>query len=265
MSLTGVSLFAGVGGIDLAMENAGIDVKAAVEIDVAARGVLADRFPNTTLFNDVTEVTGDQLRAAGFVPERGILTAGFPCQDLSVAGRRKGMGEGTRSGLYWRGSCVGGCIPVHGGVMGAVLGSLGDLGYGFAYRVLDAQFTGVPQRRRRVFIVGHLGDDRRPVEVLLEPKGSSGNPPQSRRPGQGVAATLTAGIGSPGGAPAGRRQEDDVNLVVAPTLTARYGKGTDSDATDAIVVSTLQGGSSRTPDRRRVSSGGTPHRAEEKW
>jgi site-specific DNA-cytosine methylase len=98
--LTAVSLFAGVGGIDLALERAGVEVKAAVEIDEHARGVLADQFPKTTLFNDVTEVTGDDLRRAGFVPERGILTAGWPCQGNSVAGARGGMAD-PRSGL-WR-------------------------------------------------------------------------------------------------------------------------------------------------------------------
>ncbi|HKY57618.1 MAG TPA: DNA (cytosine-5-)-methyltransferase [Aeromicrobium sp.] len=295
--MTAVSLFAGVGGFDLALERNGIDINAAVEIDDAARGVLADRFPNTTLFTDVTEVTGDQLRATGFVPERGILTAGFPCQDLSVAGRRKGMASGTRSGLYWHvvrlladlrprwvilenvpgllsavcpcpgngtcgegcegelhqvpgGTCgPGRCMVEHGGAMGAVLGSLGELGYGFAYRVLDAQFFGVPQRRRRVVIVGCLGDERRPVEVLLEPEGSSRHSAPSSEERARIAATLTAGTSSRGVSAPGRRQEDDENLVVANCLTAREGKGPDSDATTTLlvheVVSTLQGGGQR--------------------
>jgi site-specific DNA-cytosine methylase len=61
MTLTAISLFAGVGGIDLAMQRAGVNVTAAGEIDTAARGVLADRFPETTLFPDVTKVTADDL------------------------------------------------------------------------------------------------------------------------------------------------------------------------------------------------------------
>ena len=276
MTLTAVSLFAGVAGIDHAMSRAGIDVVAAVEIDSAARGVIADHYPHVTLFGDIREVTGDQLRAAGFVPERGIITAGFPCQDLSVAGRRQGMGEGTRSGLYWHvdrllaeltpawvllenvdgllsatcpcpgdglctangrqdncghyvkkqwrayephtvtgGVCAGGCIPTHGGALGAVLGSVAQRGYGFAYRVLDAQHFGVPQRRARVIIVGHLGDPAGPAQVLLEPEISSGDPAQGDPARPGVAATLTAGTAGPGIAAPGRRQEDDVNLVVS--------------------------------------------------
>jgi len=94
-NMTAVSLFAGVGGFDLALERAGIKVVASVEIDVKARGVLAKHFPNSTLFNDVKEVTGEQLIAAGFIPERGIITGGFPCQDLSVAGKRAGSGRST--------------------------------------------------------------------------------------------------------------------------------------------------------------------------
>ena len=143
-----------------------------------------------TLFPDVSEVTGDQLRDAGFVPERGIICGGFPCQDLSVAGRGAGMDRdsGTRSALFWEiDRLLGELAPRwvllenvpgllshgHGRTMGAVLGALGERGYGFAYRVLDAQHFGIPQRRRRVFIVGCLGDDRRPVEVLLEPESST--------------------------------------------------------------------------------------------
>lgn len=251
--LTAVSLFAGVGGIDLALERAGVTVVAAVEIDPAARGVLADRFPEATLFTDVTEVTADDLRAAGFVPERGIISAGWPCQGNSVAGRRGGMAD-PRSGL-WRhvvrllgetharwflGENVPGLLSVNDGAdIAVVRGDLAQLGYWWAERILDAQHFGVPQRRRRIFFVGCLADARRPVEVLLEPEGGGGNPPQSRTPGQGVAATLTAGVSGAGVSAPGRRQEDDVNLVPMPALTARYGKGTDSDATDAMVIGAL--------------------------
>lgn len=179
--LTAVSLFAGVGGFDLAAERAGMNVVAAVEIDANARGVLAHRFPQTTLFDDVRTVTPDALRTAGFIPERGVILGGFPCQDLSIAGRRAGL-DGERSGLFWEIirlaedlrprwlvlENVPGLLSSHGGRdMGVVLGALADLGYGFAYRVLDAQHFGVPQRRRRVFIVASLGDDGRASSAVL--------------------------------------------------------------------------------------------------
>ena len=237
--LTAVSLFAGVGGFDLALHRAGVRVVAAVEIDPSARGVLAHQFPDSVLFDDVRTVTGDQLRDAGFVPERGIICGGFPCQDLSVAGRGAGMDRdsGTRSALFWHiDRLLGELAPRwvllenvpgllshgHGRTMGAVLGALGERGSGFAYRVLDAQHFGVPQRRRRVFIVGCLGDDRRPVEVLLEPESSGGD----------LASGIEAGPGVAGGSVAGALRTrvgqlddaDSVNLVVS-ALTAN-GVGT---------------------------------------
>jgi DNA (cytosine-5)-methyltransferase 1 len=192
-NLTAVSLFAGIGGFDLALERNGINVVAAVEIDKKARQVLANHFPNTTLFNDVCEVTGDDLRRAGFIPERGIITGGFPCQDLSIAGRRAGL-AGTRSSLFWEiarlidelqpryviiENVPGLLSSKSGRDMGIVLGTLADLGYGYAWRVLDAQFFGVPQRRRRIFIVAgkHSGipDNTRPVEILFELQSFTGN------------------------------------------------------------------------------------------
>jgi DNA (cytosine-5)-methyltransferase 1 len=269
--LTAVSLFAGIGGFDLAMDRAGVKVAAAVEIDPACRGVLRRHFPQAKVFNDVTEVTGEHLRAAGFVPGRGVLCFGWPCQGNSVAGRRQGMAD-PRSGL-WRhvvrivaearprwllGENVPGLLSVNGGRdFGAVLGDLDDLGYGVAWRVLDAQFFGVPQRRRRVFIAGCLGDPAGPVEVLLEPEGGEGNPAEGRatRPGaarasssgaDGSRAIRTLGTTGPGG---GWRLGADAaaaGQLVSHAITARERKGADSDATSGfIVTSTLQGGGRR--------------------
>ncbi|MFZ4600760.1 MAG: DNA cytosine methyltransferase [Terrimicrobiaceae bacterium] len=238
MSLTAVSLFAGVGGFDLAMERNGIDVVAAVEIDEKARAVLARQFPNTRLFADVTKVSSNELRDAGFVPDRGIITGGFPCQDLSVAGRRAGL-AGERSGLFWHIirlvdelhprwivlENVPGLLSSEGGRdMGIVLGALGECGYGVSYRVLDAQHFGVPQRRRRVFIVAGrragAADSAGPVQVLLESEGSSGNPAACRTAGQEPAGTAGNGF-------AGRR------IVNALTRDGLGGGGPDDNLAQA--------------------------------
>ena len=202
--LTAVSLFAGVGGFDLAMQRNGIKTVATVEIDKNARGVLQRRFPDATHFEDVTKVTGDELRAAGFIPSRGIITGGFPCQDLSVAGKRAGL-AGKRSGLYWEIirlvdelepkylvlENVPGLLSSNGGRdMGTVIGALDARGYGVSWRVLDAQYFGVAQRRRRVFIVGCAGDTRgTSAEILALSEGLSGHPAKVKRKRQTTSAT----------------------------------------------------------------------------
>jgi DNA (cytosine-5)-methyltransferase 1 len=208
--LTVVSLFDGIGGFPLAFERAGARTVATVEIDKPAATVSARHFPHAQQFDDVTKVSGDDLRAVGFVPDRGVITAGWPCQDLSVAGRREGL-AGARSGLWWEvvrllqetrsrwfvGENVPGLLSSNGGRdMGAVVGALGDLGYGFAYRVLDAQHFGVPQRRRRVFFVGHLGEPfARAAEVLFECESGAGDSAAGSETGAGAAAGVAAGSG----------------------------------------------------------------------
>ena len=98
--LTHVDLFAGIGGFSVGFGRAGVNTVAAVEVDPYCRNVLTRRFPSVQIFNDVREVAGDQLRRAGFVPDSGVVTGGFPCQDLSCAGRGAGLG-GERSALFW--------------------------------------------------------------------------------------------------------------------------------------------------------------------
>jgi len=178
---TAVSLFAGVGGFDLALERAGIRVVASVEWDKKAQEVLKKHFPKSEIFGDIQGVTGEQLRSAGFDPSNGIITGGFPCQDLSVAGKRAGL-AGKRSGLFWeicrlldetRSQTVilenvpGLLSSNNGGDMAVVIEALVERGYRVGWRVLDAQHFGVPQRRRRVFIVGCLGNDGPSPEEIL--------------------------------------------------------------------------------------------------
>lgn len=214
-----LSLFSGAGGMDLGLERAGITSVAHCEIDPKAQSVLRRHWPAVPVINDVREVTAD----VGAVD---LVHGGFPCQDISVAGHRRGL-DGERSGLWWEFHrilaelrprwCiienVAGLLSSNGGRdMGAILGALGDLGYGFAYRVLDARHFGVPQRRRRVFIVGHLGG-RGGASVLLEPEGVRGNPASGREAGEELAGTLGGGSGSRGWAP------DTDQMTFVPVLT----------------------------------------------
>lgn len=257
-TLTYGSVFTGIAGFDLGFAMAGMHCAFQVENDADCQAVLTRRFPDARRYTDVTQTDPAELGAVD------VLCGGFPCQDLSVAGRRAGL-AGARSGLFHEFMrLVAGLAPrwvvienvpgllssfspvepppsdlppgsawavEEASDFGTVLATLGELGYGWAYRVLDAQYFGVAQRRRRVFIVGCFGDTARAAQVLFEPHSGHGDPAPRRETGQGVAATLTRGTASGRGIrPPGRRAEDDVNLVqdVAGTRGAQLAKRSDS-------------------------------------
>ena len=212
-----VSLFSGIGGFELALRQWGIETVASCEIDKHARKVLARHFPETKLFNDVTTLTGQELFDAGFDSD-GVICGGFPCQDVSVAGARRGLsdsdGNRTRSGLFWEVvrlleetkarifilENVPGLLSSNKGRdFGIVLDSLVELGYGVSWRIFDAQFFGVPQRRKRIFIVGCLGDDGRTSQEILAFFDRSGWDSQESEPkGKATANPITGGIGGAG-------------------------------------------------------------------
>ena len=192
------SLFSGVGGFDLGFERAGMTVAWQCEIDLRARAVLTRHWPEVPCYEDVKDVNAT-------APAVDVLCGGFPCQDLSVAGKRAGL-AGERSGLFHAFARVieqvrpgvvvienvPGLLSSNGGRdMATVVGTLGELGYGWAYRVLDAQYFGLAQRRQRVFIVGCAGGDTgRAAAILFEPESVRRDSPPSRTAGQGVAGTV---------------------------------------------------------------------------
>jgi len=210
-----VSLFAGVGGFDLALERNGVEVVATCEIDKHAQKILTRHFPKAKLFSDVTTLTGQDLFDAGFNSD-GIIVGGFPCQDVSVAGKRAGLsdtnGNATRSGLFWEvvrlleetkaqhfilENVPGLLSSNEGRDFGVVLNALVELGYGVSWRILDAQYFGVPQRRRRIFIVGHLGNDgRTSTEILAIAEGRRGYLEASQQTGQKTSRATAKGSGS---------------------------------------------------------------------
>jgi DNA (cytosine-5)-methyltransferase 1 len=143
-----------------------------------------------------------------------LLVGGTPCQSFSVAGLRKGLAD-PRGNLMltflsiadklrpkwivWEN--VPGVLSSNGGKdFGTFLGALGELGYGFAYRVLDAQYFGVAQRRRRVFVVGYLGDWRVAAAVLFERESLQGDIKPSRKKREEVTANAQGSVGEAGDA-----------------------------------------------------------------
>ena len=210
--LTGISLFAGVGGFDLAMQRQGVKVVASVEIDKHCNQVLAQHFPDATQFTDVTTVKGEDLINAGFTPSTGIITGGFPCQDLSVAGKRAGL-AGARSGLFWEAARIveetqseyfilenvpGLLSSNEGKDFGVVIGTMADLGYSVGWRVLDAQYFGVPQRRKRVFIVGRRATSGGVAEILFKSEGLRRDLAPRKQEGQDSTASTTESFGQTG-------------------------------------------------------------------
>ena len=187
-----LSLFSGIGGFDKGFAEAGIKSCATVELDACAQGVLRYHWPQVPHLSDIRDVTIKALDEAGVSTGIDVIHGGFPCQDVSVAGGRRGMGEDTRSGLFWESIRVveevrptwvvienvpGLLSSNRGRDMGAVLGSLAELGYGYAYRVLDSRFFGTVQRRRRLFIVGCHGSRTGASQVLFESPGRAGHSP----------------------------------------------------------------------------------------
>lgn len=256
------SLFAGVGGFDLGFEVAGWECRWQVEWDARCRSVLARRWPEVERFGDVRDVDAGVLRPVD------CITYGFPCQDLSVAGQQAGL-DGKRSGLFFEATRiiremreatdgtyprvavaenVPGLLSADGGAaMGRCLDEVADCGaVGIEWAVLDAQHFGVPQRRRRVFIVAWFDSRIECPDPLLpvasrcqghpDPGGATGTEVAAPAlTGNSVAATRNNGGHLIPAVKAKRAQTDTdyeswVEGAVAPTLNA-FDNNSESRAT----------------------------------
>ena len=235
------SVCSGIEAASVAWHPLGWRASFLSEIEAFPRAVLSHHYPKVPLHGDFTTIRKDQYEPID------LLVGGTPCQSFSIAGLRGGLGDDRGNlaleylrladrlrprWLVWEN--VPGVLSSAGGRdFGAILGGLVELGYGFAYRVLDAQYVrvdgfgrAVPQRRRRVFVVGHLGDWRRAAAVLFERESLSGNSAPRRQAGQGVARAITAGFGTGSEV---HPEGDMSGLVpswpaqVAPTLNAKFG------------------------------------------
>ncbi len=250
MTVRFLSVCSGIEAASVAWKPLGWTCAGVSEIEPFPRAVLQERqgavavdwdhrhAPQsniTPLFGDFTQIESHHVGPIN------LLVGGTPCQSFSIAGLRGGLDDDrgnlaleflrladrTRPRwLVWEN--VPGVLSSNGGRdFGSILGGMAELGYGFAYRVLDAQFFGVPQRRRRVFVVGHLGSWQRAAAVLFERHSLSGHPAPRRKAGK-VAPTIPSR--STGGGGLGTDFDCDGGLIerawpadTAPTLNAAFG------------------------------------------
>jgi DNA (cytosine-5)-methyltransferase 1 len=238
------SICSGIEAVTVAWESLGFRPAWFAEIDPFCSALLAHHYPGVQNLGDFTRIKS----GAGPVD---VLAGGTPCQSFSVAGRRGGL-EDARGNLaiefcrlagrlrprwiVWEN--VPGVLSSNGGRdFGSILGALAKLGYGCAWRVLDAQFVGVPQRRRRVFVVGHFGDWRRAAAVLLEREGLCRDTPARRKAREEVAGSLGGGTGERGWC----NDLDRSGAFVSMSLNAKGGSGRLDSESETFVAHTLRG------------------------
>ena len=242
---TFVSLFAGVGGFDLGFEQQGWTCLGQVEIDQHARGVLERQWPDVPKHDDV-RTAKEWADALGLVGRVDVVCGGFPCQDLSVAGKRAGL-AGERSGLFWDAVAfaqhvqarwivlenVPGLLNSNGGAdFATVLAALADAGYGYReWRVLDSQFFGVAQRRRRVFVVAGVGAPHR-SPVLAEREGSQWHLAAGHAARQDLASAITGGVDGAGRVAAGGGQVGGWHNGRTTAVCSKWSKGSSGPAGD---------------------------------
>ncbi|NBT25889.1 MAG: DNA (cytosine-5-)-methyltransferase, partial [Actinobacteria bacterium] len=219
--------------------------------------VLAHRYPTVRNFGDFTKIERNDL------PPVDLLVGGTPCQSFSVAGNRGGLDDARgnlslefarlarRIGARWiLWENVPGVLSADGGLaLEIILGTFRQCGYSLAWRILDAQHFGVPQRRRRLFVVGHLGDEWvAPAAVLLEPVGLPGDHPArgtAWESAPGSTGTRTPGSGVPRrdqpatGSGTGTRPGSDPSPAVTDALTGNpfADRGDGSDDSRLVVQS----------------------------
>ena len=270
------SVCSGVEAAGLAWEPLGWEPQWFAEIEKFPAAILAHHWPEVENLGDIP--------ADHFTERTGaidLLVGGTPCQSFSVAGLRGGLDDDrgnlafrfcqivdqlTPTWVVWEN--VPGVLSSNGGKdFGSILGALVECGYGFAYRILDAQFFGVAQRRRRVFVVGHLGDWRPPAAVLFERKSLLGHTEESAEKRQEAAGDVGGGVeengpnvvqrvaaplGSPG---SGQRYDLDHETYVpevSGAVSAKWAKGTGGPAGDEaynLVTVNARGNSIQSKDQ----------------
>ena len=236
-----LSLCSGGEAASVAWKGLGWTPVAFSEVAPFPCSVLKHHFPDVPNLGDMTRIRGEVCR--GSVD---LLVGGTPCQGFSIAGKRGGLAD-IRSGLamhfvrlvaeikpkwfLWE-NVPGAFFTAAGRDFGTFIRALDGVGYHLAWRVLDAQFFGVPQRRRRVFLVGHSSDWRHPAAVLFEPGCLRRDSPTGGKKRQDVTQALTGCLGA-GGADDNRAQAGFyVPEIVGQAMSCKWAKGTSGPAGD---------------------------------
>ena len=225
------SVCSGVEAATVAWHDLGWEPQFFSEFDEFPSAVLKNHYPDVPNYGDMTKYKDWNLNDKSI----DLLVGGTPCQSFSISGLRKGLHDDRGNlmleylrmadelkpkWIVWE-NVVGVLSSNKGRDFGTFLTALGEIGYGFAYRVLDAQYFGVPQRRRRVFVVGCLGDWRSAGKVLFKPDCLSGDPPPSRAQGERLAPTVTTG--PPFSRTGNERVEAEALVTFSPQNSASNG------------------------------------------
>jgi len=200
-----LDLFSGIGGFSLGLERTGgFETVAFCEIEPFPRRVLAKHWPEVPQYDDVRTLTAARLAADG-IADIDVITGGFPCQDISTAGKQAGMSEGTRSGLWSEivrligelspryvivenvANLLSGPSDKRGGWFGRILGDLAECGYDAEWENIPASALGAPHRRERVWIVAYPVQVRSGANILHREQQNCAGP--SRRPLNGSSCS----------------------------------------------------------------------------
>ena len=240
-----LSLFSGVGGFDLGLEAAGMETVFQCEWDKHATSVLKHRWPDVPKWGDISTLTGKHVLE--HAPVIDVVAWGSPCQDLSIAGKRAGL-SGAKSGLFHEGirvikeiqeetngqyprisiweNVVGALSSNKGADFGVIIDEMAEAGaLVIEWAVLDAQYFGVPQRRRRVFVIAifdPLLAGRCPDPLLPVAESLPGHLAKGKHKRKSAATTLTEGVGTDGQWAAGTSPDGD---ILRTSVTSKWHKG----------------------------------------